>query len=96
MSEQSNKKGRRPCGIIITTDTDMKVARPKNGTDFSLDELRSFVGGTIDIISVSERLYLVVNDDGLILGLPYNPAASFMYKGTIVGNVLLCPKHMIK
>ena len=96
MSEQSNKKCHRPCGMIITIDSDMKVVRPKNGSDFSLDELHSFVGGTIDIISVSARLYMVVNDDGLILGLPYNPAASFIYKRPIVGNVLLCPKHMIK
>lgn len=98
---------------IKTTGEQVEVA-PKNGTDFQLDELQDFVRGkgpkgesdTIDIVSLNpgsgkEGRYMVVNDDGLIIGLEVNGYASSEYASIggvspIVGNVLICPKSMVR
>lgn len=87
---------------------------PKNGTDFQLEELQNFVRGkgphgesdTIDIVSLhpgrgKEGVYMVVNDDGHIIGLESNQLATYEYAASggisfIVGNVLICPASMVR
>jgi hypothetical protein len=54
----------------------------------TLEEAQQIVGGYIEYVKVKEGT-LVVNEEGRLLGLPYNDVASKMYGGIIVGNVIL-------
>lgn len=81
-------------GIVITTDDQLRIQ------DFSLPLYESageVVGGYIEHVNpkLLRRPYcLLVNEEGLLLGLPVNYLASYMY-GThmhghpIVGDVVL-------
>jgi hypothetical protein len=91
------------------TQTETEVY-PSNGKSFTLEELRGFVGGTIDIQLLKKaNKWLIVNDNGKLIGLKENEIASEMWRkeypiskfpynndGLIVGNVLLSPKHLIR
>jgi len=51
--------------------------QPANVTDFQLQELRGFVGGTIEIVRAkAPGMILVINDEGKLLGLPRNEKAT--------------------
>ncbi len=86
----------------IKTNLEVQEVRPKNGTDFQWEELRDFVGGYIEIVHLNEKQLMVVNEEGKIYGLEYNPIASEAFhlcKGfyeEIVGNVLICDVEQIK
>lgn len=71
---------------------------PANGSDFSLDELQGFVGGIIDIVTLRDGLIMVVNDEYLFNGSPFNPAASALAgeAGHVRGDVLVCPSDMVR
>lgn len=44
-----------------------------------LEVYQEFVGGNIEIVTLGERLAMVVNDEGLIRELPENIIASILY-----------------
>lgn len=69
---------------------------PKNGNDYALDELQGFVGGLIEIVYLPDGLLMVVNEEGLILGLPFNINASILAGHPIVGNALVCRSDEVK
>jgi len=81
--------------IIKTDGTKIEVA-PANGSDFSLEELQKVVGGYIEIVYLSEGRLMVVNEEGWLNNLPYNPSASEIYGHPIVGDVLICERKQIK
>lgn len=88
---------------IIYADGRVLPASPKNGTDFSLEELQKAVGGYIEIIDLRNGQIMVVNEEGKIKGLPVNIIATEAYNmrfqpisDVIVGDVLLCEKDMVK
>lgn len=89
----------------LKTDLSVVDVEPKNGTDFSLEELRGFVGGHIEIVNLHNGQIMVVNEEGKLLGSPVNALATnclsliFQKRGVtdiIVGNVLLCDSEMVK
>ena len=52
-----------------------------------LEEIQKIVGGFIEIVRMHDDLVMVVNEEGLLLDLPYN----FDYWGdSIVGTVIFC------
>jgi hypothetical protein len=78
---------------LIKTDGTMVSIEPADGKAFTLEELQKFVGGYIQIIRPPSRVgaLLVVNEEGRLIGLPFNPAASLIYeKDEIVGDAVLC------
>lgn len=82
---------------LINYDGVVQTVYPKNGRDFQLEELQKFVGGYIEIIRLDEKYQMVCNEEGKILGLPYNYAATRIYnmapltgRDVVVGNVLVC------
>lgn len=85
----------------IKSDLTIEAVEPKNGSDFSLEELQKFVGGTIELITL-RRGYMVINDSGKLDNLPSNLVASLMYKYNvfqndyICGDVLLCRQTEIE
>lgn len=66
-----------------------------------LEVLQRYVQGNIEIVTLDREpdgsnLIMIVNDCGLIDGLPVNPIATVLYQGyfdaetAICGNVILC------
>ena len=64
--------------------------------EMPLKWLQQAVGGHIEIVrgvGLPEGGLLVVNDEGLLLRLPFNPVASFLYSAgnaPIVGDAVVC------
>lgn len=71
--------------------------QPENGKDFKLNELQRYVGGYIELLTLTGFRFMVVNEEGKLLGLPINAKASAIYGyDTIVGDVLICNDDEIK
>lgn len=87
---------------VIKVPDEVVDVEPMNGTDFSLEELRSFVGGYIEVLDLYDDEMMVVNEEGKLKGLPINEMATWYlldnsrYSDVIVGNVLICNTNQIK
>lgn len=85
---------------LLKSDGTIMEVEPKNGHDFSLEELQVMVGGIIDLIKFRTGRWLVVNDDGRNLGLPLNAFATLLYRlnggDFIVGDAVLCESWQIE
>lgn len=55
-------------------------------TDDDLTTLQQFVDGYIEIVRIAPDAVMIVNDEGLIGGLPINTLASPLYGHPIAGN----------
>ena len=88
--------------IIKTTGEVIEVA-PKNGTDFSLEELKAIVDGWIEIVNLRDGRLLCLDEEGKLKGKERNHVATDIYhqalplcrKDFIVGDVLLCNEDQI-
>jgi hypothetical protein len=83
-----------PPGVILRVDGTREVVRPANGEYFTLKEMQTIVDGLIEILPTRlPDFSLVINEEGKLEDLPYNPAGTSMYKygnkDTIVGDVLV-------
>lgn len=80
---------------IKTTGETTEVA-PKKGKKFKLEELQEYVGGYIERIDLGFSQNMIVNEEGKLLGLPFNKTASAMTINSksgahvIVGHALIC------
>jgi len=72
---------------IKTDGTIEEVAIDK---DNSLKQMQDAVGGYIELVRLTDDDVMIVNEEGLIFGLPVNEHASKLAGQTIVGNVLMC------
>lgn len=90
---------------ILRTDNTVVEVKPKNGTDFSYEELTAIVGGYIEIINAKGKneMLLVCNEEGKLNGLPPNVLATKilaesggMPGDVVVGNCLLCLASQIQ
>lgn len=90
--------------VIIKSNGEIKQITPKNGKDFQLDELRTAVGGWIEIVYLQDedKHLMVVNEEGKLNNLPYNAKATHLYQNhtgcndVIVGDVLVCENEKIR
>ena len=57
--------------------------------------LQGLVGGMVTFINLPKRKVLVVNEEGLLLGLQPNEEASAMVGQLIVGTAVLCDKSAL-
>lgn len=70
--------------------------KPANGINYKLAELQAAVGGYVEILDLLDEKIMAVNEDGLALGLPVNPAATALASGVldpgnlILGDALVC------
>lgn len=87
-------------GRILYVDGREEFIEPKNGTDFTLEELQTIVDGHIEIVQIGDERIMVVNEEGRLLNLPHNYTASRITSAlgivNIVGNVLVCHTSMVK
>ena len=54
----------------------------------SLKKMQELVGGYIEIVVGNEDRVLIVNEEGLLNGLPHNENASLVYGYPLVGDVI--------
>lgn len=87
---------------IIKTDGYVINIEPKDGKEFSLEEMQTIVSGYIEIVDLHDGNYMVVNEEGKLKGLAINHVATQIYTNAfpgvydvIVGDVLVCNKHQI-
>lgn len=87
---------------IIKTDGTRQSYEPANGTDFTLEEMQKAVGGMVEIIELDDKQSMILNEDGKLLGFPYNEVADnifhdhFVTLDYIVGDVLICNNKQIR
>ena len=62
----------------------------------SLEKMQELVGGYIEIIYLNDDKVLIVNEEGLILQLPFNQRASGIFKSKLVGDIILCKINEIE
>jgi hypothetical protein len=92
-----NKPKVMPIAIVYKADGETKNVEPKNGIRFMLEELQEYVGGYIELVHLMEpKYYLLVNEDGLLRGLPLNKAASVIAGRRIVGDAVYMEKRFFK
>ena len=90
-------------GLLITPEASVTEFVPANGRDFTLEELQKGVEGCIDIIDLTDKTIMVVNEDGKGRLYP-NMMATVIAKGCraifphdyIAGNAVLCASDMVK
>jgi hypothetical protein len=88
--------------VVIKTDGTKDALQPKNNKVFTLEELKSVVGGYIEIVQLTEDYLMVINEEGKLLDLPINVVATRVYRASrntddfIVGNVLICSNKEIE
>ena len=75
----------------------------------TLKEAQEFVGGYVEGISFPNGDYLIINEEGKLIGLPLNPEATALWRATfdndnyitgrkdfVVGNAILIKKDALK
>lgn len=83
---------------FMKTNGEILEVEPINkGGVFTLQELKEFVDGWIECIYLNDHQVMVINEEGKLLNLPVNYAATAVYqlafqptRDYIVGNALLC------
>lgn len=88
-------------GKILKTDGSTVEVSPKNGTDYTLEEMQEIVGGYIEIIPcIDRRKILVINEEGKLNDLPVNfeatKLADINFWDCIVGDALLCNSDEVR
>ena len=97
---------------VFYTNGDIKTIEPKNGADFTLDELKEHINGYIEVIAIrdpedllkGENLLMLIDEDGKIKNLPANLNASRFAHNTqsiqvsdyIFGNAILCRRSELR
>lgn len=87
---------------IVYPDKDTEDYTPKNRATFELEEMQEIVGGYIEIIRLNDGRIIVVNEEGLLQGLPVNIEATNILRRDhsttqyIVGNAIVCDSDMVE
>lgn len=89
--------------IIIRANGTRDRVIPDHSGLYSLQDLKDFVGGLIEIIYLAhdQDHVLVVNEEGKLLRLPFNKDATLVanlndHPFNIVGDAFYCKKDRIK
>ena len=74
------QKGKKSMAILIKTNGDIREVKPLNGKKFTYEELREFVGGMVEIVSVPSGRTIYLNEEGKLIDLPKNEAGTALWK----------------
>jgi len=78
---------------LYTTDGKQHEVKPRNGTDFQLDELYKLIGcEVIEVVAVEGDRLLIIDEEGKLKARPMNTQATILADlcgDYIVGNALL-------
>jgi hypothetical protein len=92
----SRKAAASDIPTLISANGGEKVVMPANGTDFKLREVQKMVGGYVEVVRLRDGRIMLVDEEGLLKGLPLNRAASRMAGRPIVGEALVMPDDMFR
>lgn len=87
---------------IIYTDKEAEDYTPKNGKVFALTEMQEIIGGYVEVIRLKDGRLMIVNEEGLLQGLPVNIEATNILRRDhsttqyIVGNAIVCDSDMFE
>ena len=87
---------------IIKTTGEVIETQPANGTDFSLEELQTIVGGYIEVVSLHDGRLIVCDEQGKQKSKDINHTATDLFRLTLltndflVGDILVCREEQIK
>lgn len=89
---------------IYRTNGTTEDVSPKNGTDFTLEELQDIVGGMIQLVYLGGRDVMVIDEEGKVnepqKKLNKNAtliARKYLFDGDfIAGDALVCDTEMVK
>lgn len=84
---------------IIKTDGSVTPVTPNNPRKgYTLEEAQKIVGGYVEVVPVPghPRRIFIVNEEGLVHGLPLNAVATAAAGRTLVGDVLECDSRSFK
>ena len=70
---------------INTKASEFKIIKDSKDEP-NLKEAQEFVGGYVEGITFPNGDYLIINEEGKLKGLPYNPEASALWKATFDNN----------
>ena len=75
-------------GTTVTTREMIgKGVSPLSTVDW--DDARAFLGGWAEVVNLSRKAWLMVDEEGLLKRVPLNPKASALAQRPIVGNAIL-------
>jgi hypothetical protein len=78
---------------LIKANGDVTNIEPKNGKEFTLEELQGYVGGLIQLVQTKDGKSMIINEEGKLEGLEKNNLATELYKygedDDIVGDAVL-------
>lgn len=88
---------------IITTDNRYTFTKPSKGKSFKLKELQKIVEGYIELVHLSDKVIMVINEEGkytcepnAIATVIARQAGAIPLNDYIAGNVLVCDDRMVK
>lgn len=64
--------------------------------DATFAACQAAVGGLVQPVRLSDGSLLLVNEEGLPLGLPFNPAATMIAGEELVGPAVVVPKGLVR
>jgi len=83
----------------IKADGTKQTVTPANGHEFTLEEIRGYIGGYLEGISLTTSLSIYLDEEGRLKNKPYNEVAThelWKYRNdhrisrtTLVGDVLI-------
>lgn len=84
---------------LIKTDGSETTVKPKNGKQFTLEELQAFVGGSIELLMLPNGREMYLNEDGKFNGSKINNRATVIAAGAGIadndfaaGDVIICDR----
>ncbi len=60
----------------IKSDGTEQEVHPKNGYEFTLQEMRNYVDGSLEGLRLTKRLHMYLDESGVLKGKPINEVAS--------------------
>ena len=86
--------------VVYKADGSSESVAPE-GKTFTLTQMQKIVGGLIEIVRLKDGTCLIINEEGKLVGLDYNAAATklareVLYGDYIVGDALHCKANQIK
>lgn len=73
---------------LIKANGEVTEVVPQGKKKFSLADVQGFVGGYVERVNLGHGNWALVNEEGLVHGLPYNRKASERIGIQVVGDVL--------
>jgi len=70
--------------------------KPKNGIKFTLEELKTFVNGNIEMYPFNDEYIFILNEEGLIKKMRVNITLKLLTGKTFFGDVILCLQSEIE